>query len=337
MPLNGALSVRCTNLKMADTTNIKYTKIDADNMNDVLGQLEKSGLMPYSLGLGPDGPQLLFAPKEQIDAGCEKILQATYSAFIDEDIMSDIKLYRGAETSKASTAGAAGATGMTDTPDVDHIKPKRLVLINASKCDFCKKTYNCDSPTEDSKTSLRMIEYLKGWVVCDDCVESHFRQNYIAYLNSECAIPLEFLYDSKWCVNRNLTFKFWRSSKKAVYLSCTEYAESRVTVIPNDRTDISVYTAFYDKPWESSDGAKISKGDYDRHIRDGSDKLVRCVSLQNLFHHNPGLYEAIISADNLCGKNSDIKIKLDDLSPAIRENLRCAYERSKVNGPAFEF
>lgn len=328
MSINGALPVRCTNLKMADTTNIKYKKIDADNMDNVLGQLEKSGLKPYSLGLGPDGPQLLFAPKEQIDAGCERILQATYSAFIDVAIMSDIELYRGAETITA---------GMTGTADTDHIKPKRLVLISASKCDFCKKTYNCDSPTEDSKTSLRMVEHLKGWVVCDNCVESHFRQNYIAYLNSECAIPLEFLYNSKWCVNRNLTFKFWRSSKKAVYLSCTDYGESRMTVIPNDRTDISVYTAFYDKPWESSDGAEISKSDYDRHIRDGSDKLIRCVSLQNLFYYNPGLYEAIISADNLCSKNSDIKIKLDDLSPAIRENLRRAYEDSKANGPVFEF
>lgn len=302
--------------------------LSESDVESILKELRSNGLVPYSLGVTGRGFQLMLAPKEQIDTGCINLACYTSSIPIDEKIARTITLYRNESN---------------DLNDSNIISPRRLTMFCINDCDFC------NSPIAGT-VNIVSICHLLGWFVCNACYSNPecFRANFIEYLNKTNTIPMQFLFDddSKWFHNNAVILKFWRKTTESVQVTKMCHGNGWVTMYSTDDNGLdfqALYSDFYDKDLERDPTKALhivmDKDTIDTYTEGTSDESmsVRCVSLENLFYYNPGLYADIITEPNLMEKNSPFTISLNDLSPDNKKYLDNLFAEAMKNGPKFDF
>lgn len=180
------------------------------------------------------------------------------------------------------------------------ISPRRLTFIHANACDFCRP--NNPFPIELNGTtpsSGLSIGDLSGWMFCNDCVDVA-KQNVIKYCDSSSTIPFF------WCLNKDV--RFYRSSKKSIETGKMDMFDNSVCTYTPDYDMMRLYLTF------GSEG--------------------RLVSLENIFHHNPELYQQLKDCDDLF-RNEKIKISYKQLSPKTHELVEIAFQKSKQPSDSF--
>jgi len=174
------------------------------------------------------------------------------------------------------------------------VHPGRLAMRYVSSCDFCHREHNASVDVKKCPEShIFSLQDLYGWFYCDKCVDE-LRQNIINYCNEINGIPFFWLFGTE--------IKFYRISQTAIQ-------SAKVTI---DTNGICTYNPAVDTMM--------------MHLEFGSDSS-RLVRLENIFHHNPGLYERLKECKNLL-KNDKMKIAYDELSPLTHEYIKKAFEKS---------
>jgi hypothetical protein len=196
-------------------------------------------------------------------------------------------------------------------------EPKSLTCTCVNACDFCKnatiKIYDSDnsdgscgcrkSTTDEADNSDDSSFYLTvrlcfGWSFCRNCFDA-VKQNAIKYCNVFNVIPFSWLAETP--------IKFYRESQKAIQSGHMDFTNN-----------MCEYSSKYDMlrlPMIFGENGRV-------------------VSLENIFHHNPGLYKQLKDCENLFD-DTRIYIKYTDLSQKIRDLVETAFERSKQPSESF--
>jgi hypothetical protein len=182
------------------------------------------------------------------------------------------------------------------------ISPYQLVMISY-KCCFCNKPSsngrNDDNDIMCAYTS--QIEYNFGWVHCNvvDCLEL-LKNSWIKYLGDNNILTMNW-YNKPIC--------FYRKSKNIIDVSTNTHKKYHFE--PNLEIYMKLNGKFYINLTFDKD-------------------LSRAVSLENVFFHNPELYDLILQCDNI---DSNSMIKYSDLSSGFRDKIAEIYKLSQ-NLPA---
>ncbi|AYV75202.1 MAG: hypothetical protein Terrestrivirus1_76 [Terrestrivirus sp.] len=200
-----------------------------------------------------------------------------------------------------------------------YVSPKSLTCICVNACDFCKNTTDkttdkttdnsdsscgcCKSTADetdgsDSSSFYLTVRLLFGWSFCKNCFDAA-KQNAIKYCNALDMIPFFWL--------GRASTKFYRESQKAIEVGQMDFTNN-----------MCVYSPKYDMlrlPMIFGENGRV-------------------VSLENIFHHNPGLYQQLKDCENLFD-DGRIHIKYTDLSQKIHDFVEIAFERSKQPSESF--
>jgi hypothetical protein len=197
-----------------------------------------------------------------------------------------------------------------------YVSPKSLTCICVNACDFCKnatKINDCDSSggccksttnetdgsdSSDNSSFYLTVRLLFGWSFCKNCFDAA-KQNVIKYCNASNVIPFFWL--------GRTSIKFYRESQKAIEVGQMDFTNN-----------MCEYSSKYDMlrlPMIFGENGRV-------------------VSLENIFHHNPGLYQQLKDCENLFD-DGKIQIKYTDLSQKIHDYVETAFERSKQPSESF--
>lgn len=200
-----------------------------------------------------------------------------------------------------------------DTHDIH-----RMIMVIDNFCMICHKSvnYSCQ------KILLGMIW---GWIVCNDCIKNGAtKSEVINYISLHSVVPLMWLFDMSMITKvpnkeQDSGLKFFRFSKKhtdnPIYIGQLDWLNGLCALRYNIRyKTFCVDLCFYDE----------------------DSKLVhRCVSLKNIFKHNPTLYDRLITCNDLI-KDTNIKISWNDLPRILCDSITLIYEEAK-QADAFSF
>jgi len=193
--------------------------------------------------------------------------------------------------------------------DSDDHEIQRLVMVRYNLCMLCGQS--------DENCEQLSVGMHSGWIFCPKCGENGRMQCAATkHINSTGMIPMSWIFGSTlFQEDDHIKLKFFRHSRKdtnhPIFISDVRYGDNPNghELIYNDHRDMYVmYLTFFDD--------KVN------------DSMGRSVSLQNLFAHNPGLYEELTTSDNLYGHYS-IKVRYSDISTDIKLKIEHANQLSK--------
>lgn len=164
-------------------------------------------------------------------------------------------------------------------------------------CRFEGECDFCKSRTTDGGYAYE-ISHLYGWLYCKKHSD-RVKQNAIQYYNDNLQFPVH------WIGNDDI--KLYRKSKDAVVTGKVDCL-ARVCMYSENRNLLRILVNF-------EDGTQ------------------RGVSLENIFHHNPALYEQL-QTTNLRPSHH---FKLSDLCQKIQFLVEEAHEKSKAESNSFVF
>lgn len=194
-----------------------------------------------------------------------------------------------------------------------------MCMVIDNYCMICHKivNYSCH------KTLLGMMW---GWIVCNSCIKNDtVKTEILAYISLHKVVPLMSLLDISMITkvpDKENGIKFFRHSKKytddPIYIGQLDWLNGLCALYYNMRyKTFCVDLCFYDNINDIKDSFKL---------------VHRCVSLKNIFRHNPMMYDKLTQCDDLL-KDSDIKIGWSDLQQDIRDSITFIYEESKQVDP----
>lgn len=182
--------------------------------------------------------------------------------------------------------------------------PFHSLCMTASICDYCGMSNPCSDNNENkdsksnNKINLTRLGYMNGVYYCSKCIHI-CKKKIIEYINLTGLIPLFGMMNDE-----NSKIKFYRKSKKTVY-----------------EGKLDIYEQFYF-------GIRYINTNYVVKIIFDNGMSTRDVLIENIFYHNPGFYDKLISCKNLFNDNNII-ISFNDLSSKIKDKINNLYKNSK--------
>ncbi len=169
----------------------------------------------------------------------------------------------------------------------------------------------------DHTTCITLSENLMhGWIYCDTCKKNGILVKTIQnHINKEKIIPLYWLHQSNEKKIRNLQFDALLVKSKTK-VDNVSLLHPILNFIKFSKTKKQLYTKL------------------DFKYQEDEIKL-QTISLANLFAHNPGLYEEMISCSDFLNKNdNDILLNFNNLCDDLKTEIRKSYELalSFING-----
>ena len=187
---------------------------------------------------------------------------------------------------------------------------RNLCMRRTDTCDVCHRATAAHAE-EKTERRRRVVHFgrLQAIALCSrpEC-QVRAKRRIVSYLNERKVVPLFPLYRE-----RLAEVRFYRASQRGV---CSI---GRLAV-DNDR--------FFrgGLKWSSTKrafGLPVAFGDQHRYV-----------SLENVLHHNEGLYARLVGCESLLD-DAHIRIALSDLSSDIRGEIRRALERSRRRAVAY--
>jgi hypothetical protein len=194
----------------------------------------------------------------------------------------------------------------------DIVEPSYLSMMPQYHCDFC------ENEEQDKSYEFEITMSRLGFIYCSKCVDKA-RRSAINWYNSKRIIPFDFLRQNKSYQNDFL--KFYRKSQKNI--------QTLAKISPYSAT------ATYDDKYNTFRTViSFGPGAQEPYIA-GQEVSSRLVSLENIMHHNPYVYEEIKKAKSLIDSDMFV-VTYDDLSDEIEKNLEATFTKSKVEWNSFE-
>lgn len=197
-------------------------------------------------------------------------------------------------------------TSTPDDGDTD-LGPYCLVMKPYNVCMVCQQ--NVPDVTDQSYLCF-CFERLYGWYYCQACLKSgRLRHVVMAYLTKHRLIPLHSV------ISKSDTLKFFRYSKRDSDQPVVDAALPLDVIIPVAKI---------------RHGSRLKDGEHmlcmTLEFNDENGTWKRSVSLANLFYHNDGLYEKLVSAESLL---PTFQFAFSDLCPELQTTVKEAYLQSK--------
>lgn len=201
----------------------------------------------------------------------------------------------------------------------------RLVMINPSICMLCSKRGENHKSIE--------LHYRWGWIYCSECEENQrIKRAIVGYLAEAKSIPF-------FWINQSPTFakiKDLDEAKSSGNNENHQYGNATLKFFRHSQkdTDNPVFEATIETYDESAHIMSFSEKHQSFHtvmrfMNQHGEQAERSVSLQNLFGHNPGLYQELVSCQDLLA--CSIKISYTELSEFIHNSVESA--QTQRNGP----
>jgi hypothetical protein len=238
-----------------------------------------------------------------------------------------------------------------------------LVMAQTTVCMLC------GVKTNEDDINFLSLGHIYGWYYCNDCRdEGRLKEDVMYYMENESSLPCT------WLPFVDVKKKLF--TKKSYYPTMLDNDSSKKKYIPtediSEPKQVSFLYFFKRTVKYEENGVRYlhffrkSKAGTVRPIHTGElhtnlnkcafrpiddktlaiclqfkdtitgEQLERDVTLANLFYHNPGLYEEIITTKNIfCG--SDIVVSYSEVPEKVKKLVDEAYERAKTCKDPSEF